>query len=160
MAGVPALNIERPKLEVCVGQKCVMNVNIEANPEIYAVRWLKIKNGKPVKLPECSRYSAVTVDQPSLEISNAVKSDEGVYRCQATNDYGSGRSRDIFLQIIGNVLMMRLIFQTLISICGILFLCLLPLLFTFCDILDKYRLNKLNSHFSFFYDNTTVSVGC
>ena len=86
-----------------------MKVNIKSNPEWYFITWLKVINDYPEKLAECRRHGGGTLDNPSLEITNTAKSDEGFYRCQVVNAFGSGHSQDIFLRVIGSILYLKYI---------------------------------------------------
>lgn len=51
-----------------------------------------------------NRYIGGSVTNPSLQITNTTKTDEGIYICKATNAYGAVNGSFIQLTITGNCL--------------------------------------------------------
>jgi hypothetical protein len=53
-------------------------------------------------LPTTSKKVCSTVQSPSLVISNAAGTDEGLYICMASNSVGTGQSQQTFLDVVGS----------------------------------------------------------
>ncbi|XP_076091162.1 hemicentin-1-like isoform X2 [Mytilus galloprovincialis] len=86
-----------------VGKTCVIQVTIDETyrPDHVIWRWKQNEEDDYSKILHSEKYIVGDVNNPSLTITDAQKSDEGHYMCQVANALGSVNSRDIFLEICG-----------------------------------------------------------
>lgn len=86
-----------------VGKTCVIQVTIDETyrPDHVIWRWKQNEEDDYSKILHSEKYIVGDVNNPSLTIADAQKSDEGHYMCQVANALGSVNSRDIFLEICG-----------------------------------------------------------
>uniref|UniRef100_A0A8W8KZ99 Ig-like domain-containing protein n=1 Tax=Magallana gigas TaxID=29159 RepID=A0A8W8KZ99_MAGGI len=75
----------------------------QANPSVTNVFWERIsQNGVPSSISLVpSKYSGGNVITPDLTIANTDTTDQGFYRCLATNSVGTSTSDSTFLTVVG-----------------------------------------------------------
>ncbi|XP_071159630.1 hemicentin-1-like isoform X23 [Mytilus edulis] len=101
---LPQVVVSLPQYNVDIGSTVTLGCTVTANPTHTVVYWQRIGNnnvGTNVDMNN-NKYSGSTVNSPSLTINNAALSDEGSYRCYATNSIGTGQSQNTFLDVVGN----------------------------------------------------------
>ena len=90
---------------VDIGSSVTLGCVVTSNPAHTTVYWQRIDSngaGSTINL-NTGKYSGSTVSSPSLTISNAALTDEGNYRCYATNSIGTGQSQNTYLDVIGSM---------------------------------------------------------
>lgn len=90
-----------------------------ANPAVSSVYWTRDVGGQATNIGPStnpSEYGGLTTVTPSLTIYNAELSDEGNYKCFATNSIGTGSSQQGFLDVSGGKQMIEL-FVVLTTTC-------------------------------------------
>lgn len=101
---LPQVVVSLPQYNVDIGSTVTLGCTVTANPTHTVVYWQRIGNnnvGTNVDMNN-NKYSGSTVNSPSLTINNAALSDEGSYRCYATNSIGTGQSQNTFLDVVGS----------------------------------------------------------
>ncbi|CAC5417136.1 HMCN [Mytilus coruscus] len=89
-----------------VGETHVINVTIDEKyrPDHTIWRWKQNKEEVYTKIKIHSpKYNVGNMKTPSLTINDVQKTDRGYYMCQAVNATGSINSKDIFLEISGEI---------------------------------------------------------
>lgn len=87
-----------------IANSVTLQCTVTANPSVTKVMWQRIVNNKAVNISMTNpRYSGSTVQSPSLVISNAAGTDEGLYICMASNSVGTGQSQQTFLDVVGSM---------------------------------------------------------
>jgi hypothetical protein len=101
---LPTATIALSTYSVTVGGFVTLQCTVSGNPSVTTVQWTRVLNGQSqnVVTGGNTRYSGGSVNSPSLGISNVVNSDEGYYRCSATNSIGTGTSQQTFLDVAGS----------------------------------------------------------
>ena len=92
---------------VIIGDQVDISCNVSGSPSATSVTWTREVNGvtTTLNLATNSRYSGGTVTTPTLTIVNVQTSDEGKYRCSATNTVGTGQSSTTaFLNVVGGIM--------------------------------------------------------
>lgn len=87
-----------------VGSVATLECRVTGTPSATSVYWTKSHAGgasETIDMTNTSKYSGSSVTSPSLVISNAQSSDDGSYRCWATNDVGTAQSSPTVLTISG-----------------------------------------------------------
>jgi hypothetical protein len=105
---------------VTVGGFVTLQCTVSGNPSVTTVQWTRVLIGQSqnVVTGGNTRYSGGSVNSPSLGISNVVNSDEGYYRCSATNSIGTGTSQQTFLDVAGSKWLIKMmLFQRRKVVC-------------------------------------------
>jgi len=85
---------------------------VTANPAVSSVYWTRDVGGQATTIGPStnpSKYGGSTTVTPSLTIYNAELSDEGNYKCFATNSIGTGSSQQGFLDVSGGKQMIEVL---------------------------------------------------
>ncbi|VDH91359.1 Hypothetical predicted protein, partial [Mytilus galloprovincialis] len=104
--GVPNVTIGGSNFQVEVGNSITIGCTVAANPVMTSVSWTHDVNGLITNIGPSSnpsKYGGSTTVTPSLTIFNADFSDEGNYKCFATNSIGTGQSQEISLDVQGAI---------------------------------------------------------
>ena len=104
LPGVPNVTIGGSNFQVEVGNSITIGCTVAANPVMTSVSWTHDVNGLITNIGPSSnpsKYGGSTTVTPSLTIFNADFSDEGNYKCFATNSIGTGQSQEISLDVQG-----------------------------------------------------------
>ena len=110
--GVPSAIIGSSNYQALVGNTITLGCTVTANPFAQSVYWERDINGVVTTIGPStnpSKYGGSTTVNPSLTINDLDFSDEGNYRCHATNIVGTGRSSQGFLDIQGRKLNIKII---------------------------------------------------
>ncbi|XP_063428599.1 hemicentin-1-like isoform X2 [Mytilus trossulus] len=105
VGNLPNVVVTLQQYNVDIGSTVTLGCTVTASPTHTVVYWQRIGNnnvGTTVDMNNI-KYSGSTVNSPSLTINNAALSDEGSYRCYATNSIGLGQSQNTFLDVVGTV---------------------------------------------------------
>ncbi|KAK3107564.1 hypothetical protein FSP39_017383 [Pinctada imbricata] len=97
----PSVSIPSSSYSVNYGSTITIPCSVSANPSATSVDWYKDASSSALVIT--GRYSGGTTTTPSLTISSAQLSEEGNYRCSATNAVGTSSSITTFLDVIGSV---------------------------------------------------------
>ncbi|XP_052058078.1 hemicentin-1-like isoform X9 [Mytilus californianus] len=105
VGNLPIATIGSNQYAIIVGGSVTLGCSVSGNPAVTSVQWTREVNGQNqnVVISGSNRYSGGTVNSPSLVISNVANSDEGYYKCSATNIVGTGVSQQTFLDITGSI---------------------------------------------------------
>lgn len=101
--GLPTVKIPLSSYSVDNGDSVTIPCTVTANPSVTSVSWERIsQSGLPSSISlVSSKYSGGTVANPGLTIANTITTDQGFYRCLATNSVGTSTSDSSFLAVIG-----------------------------------------------------------
>ncbi|XP_033751408.1 hemicentin-1-like isoform X5 [Pecten maximus] len=89
----PTVSVPVSAYAVDLGGEVVLLCNIVANPTVTSVYWTRTVSGAVNQITAAApKYSGSVPTNPSLTIKNLISSDEGSYRCHASNSVGSGQS--------------------------------------------------------------------
>ena len=81
---------------------------MKAIPKENSVIWTKISEGVETVISVVNsngKYLGGTVKSPSLTITNTtISGDEAYYVCSATNSLGTGKSDQVFLDVLGGII--------------------------------------------------------
>ncbi|XP_063428592.1 hemicentin-1-like isoform X15 [Mytilus trossulus] len=105
VGNLPIATIGSNQYAIIVGGSVTLGCSVSGNPAVTSVQWTREVNGQNqnIVISGNNRYSGGSVNSPSLVISNVANSDEGYYRCSATNIVGTGVSQQTFLDITGSI---------------------------------------------------------
>jgi hypothetical protein len=100
---VPVVTVLQLYYSVTLGGTVTLGCTVTASPTHTSVQWQRIQNGVTSSINLGSnKYSGSTVNSPSLTIINADQNDNGVYRCTASNNVGTGISSQTTLSVTGS----------------------------------------------------------
>ena len=89
------------------GQSVQLVCTVSGSPAATEVYWVKVSNGVSTTIRssnmDTSKYSGVTLSDPSLTVLNVNEADAAVYTCYATNLVGTGQSQQTQLNVIGSM---------------------------------------------------------
>ncbi|XP_060068235.1 hemicentin-1-like [Ylistrum balloti] len=100
---IPSVTVPQSSYSVSLDDTATITCTVSAIPSATSVTWEYINaNGvvSNVNVAD-SRISGGIVSNPSLVISGATLSDQGTYRCKATNAVGTGQSQQVYLYVTG-----------------------------------------------------------
>eukprot|EP00105_Crassostrea_gigas_P045483 XP_019929631.1 PREDICTED: hemicentin-1-like [Crassostrea gigas] len=101
---LPRVTIEKDSYTVNEGNAVTLACTVlsSTSSNVISVLWQTIENGvsSTLNVNDPSKYSGASVSNPSLTILNAESSDNGQYRCTATNTVGTGESAITTLKVI------------------------------------------------------------
>ena len=100
----PIAIIGSSNYQALVGNTITIGCTVTANPIVQNVYWERDINGIITTIGPSTnpnKYGGSTTVNPSLTINNVDFSDEGNYRCYATNIVGTGSSNQGFLDVSG-----------------------------------------------------------
>lgn len=102
--GLPSVSIPLNAYSVNFGDSIKIPCTISANPSVTNVFWERIsQNGVSSSISLVpSKYSGGNVITPDLTIANTDTTDQGFYRCLATNSVGTSTSDSTFLTVVGS----------------------------------------------------------
>ncbi|XP_065932028.1 platelet binding protein GspB isoform X4 [Magallana gigas] len=103
VGSLPSVSIPLNAYSVNFGNSIKIPCTISANPSVTNVFWERIsQNGVPSSISLVpSKYSGGNVITPDLTIANTDTTDQGFYRCLATNSVGTSTSDSTFLTVVG-----------------------------------------------------------
>ena len=98
------MSIPLSSYSVNFGDSVTIPCSVSANPSATSVFWERVsQSGVPSTISLVpSKYSGGTLLSPDLVISNTDTTDQGFYRCLATNSVGTSTSDSAFLAVIGS----------------------------------------------------------
>nr|XP_022325048.1 hemicentin-1-like isoform X40 [Crassostrea virginica] len=101
---LPSVSIPLSSYSVNFGDSVTIPCSVSANPSATGVFWERVsQSGVPSTISLVpSKYSGGTLLFPDLVISNTDTTDQGFYRCLATNSVGTSTSDSAFLAVIGS----------------------------------------------------------
>ncbi|XP_062602997.1 hemicentin-1-like isoform X5 [Saccostrea cucullata] len=101
---LPRVTIEKDSYSVNEGNAVTLACTVlsSTSTNIIDVSWQTIENGvsRTLNVNDPSKYAGASISNPSLTIFNAEISDNGQYRCTATNTVGTGESAITTLKVI------------------------------------------------------------
>ncbi|XP_052061298.1 hemicentin-1-like isoform X3 [Mytilus californianus] len=88
------------------GQSVQLVCTVTGSPAVTDVYWVKVRNSASTTIRattmDNSKYSGVSISNPSLTILNANQNDIAVYKCYGVNVVGTGESQQTQLNVIGS----------------------------------------------------------
>ncbi|XP_052079356.1 hemicentin-2-like isoform X1 [Mytilus californianus] len=91
-------------LEVLYGTTVTINITVESEPSLLEVYWTFKTNDKVIKIkPGTVGMNGGNMNTPSLTILHPTKFHIGIYICYATNLLGTTHSKNIHLNVIGDI---------------------------------------------------------
>ena len=101
---IPSVTVPQSIYSVQNSDPVTLTCVVSANPSATSVTWYRVTNSglEPIVVGSSSKYSGGSVATPSLTLSSAVDSDQGTYRCTATNAAGTGSSANVVLNVEGS----------------------------------------------------------
>lgn len=87
-----------------VGTDATLECRVTGSPTATKVYWTKSQAGgasQTINMTDTNKYSGSSLTSPSLVIRNAQSSDDGTYRCWATNAVGTAQSSPTKVTISG-----------------------------------------------------------
>ncbi|XP_021345496.1 hemicentin-1-like, partial [Mizuhopecten yessoensis] len=100
---LPVVTVAQSSYTITTGGTITLVCTVSANPSASSVSWRRLVGGVSTAISVSgTKYSGVSLSNPSLTISNSQNSDEGFYICQATNIVGTGESTT-YLTVSGNI---------------------------------------------------------
>ncbi|XP_078326856.1 hemicentin-1-like isoform X33 [Crassostrea virginica] len=102
---IPVVTLPVISYQQTYGQNVTIQCSVTATPAITSVLWQRLVNGNYVDITTQSstKYYGGTLTNYALTITNLVFTDNGEYRCTATNQVGRGISANrASLQVLGN----------------------------------------------------------
>ncbi|VDI64014.1 hemicentin [Mytilus galloprovincialis] len=88
------------------GQSVQLVCTVTGSPAVTDVYWVKVRNSASTTIRattmDNSKYSGVSLNNPSLTILNANQDDIAVYKCYGRNVVGLGESQQTQLNVIGS----------------------------------------------------------
>jgi hypothetical protein len=102
--GIPSVVVTLQNYNSNIGSTVTLGCVVTSNPAHTTVYWQRIDSnggGSNINM-NSGKYSGSTVNNPSLTISSSALSDEGNYRCYATNSIGTGQSQNTYLDVVGS----------------------------------------------------------
>nr|XP_022324732.1 hemicentin-1-like isoform X33 [Crassostrea virginica] len=102
---IPSVTVPQSIYSVQNSDPVTLTCVVSANPSATSVTWYRVTNSglEPIVVGSSSKYSGGSVATPSLTLSSAVDSDQGTYRCTATNTAGTGSSANVVLNVEGSL---------------------------------------------------------
>ncbi|XP_076088633.1 cell adhesion molecule CEACAM5-like [Mytilus galloprovincialis] len=101
---VPTVYVKDTRYSIKYGENVTIACNITSNPPLTNVYWEREFNGtKNVMNSWTAGVQGVSLDAPSLTIVKTTTSNNGSYRCIASNDVGIGYSETTNLEVIGEL---------------------------------------------------------
>ncbi|XP_069133480.1 hemicentin-1-like isoform X12 [Argopecten irradians] len=102
---IPSVTVPQSSYSVSLDETVTITCTVSAIPSATTITWEYIDtNGVVGNINVAnSRYSGGIVSSPSLVISAATLSDQGTYRCKASNSVGTGQSQQVFLYVTGTI---------------------------------------------------------
>ncbi|XP_078326836.1 hemicentin-1-like isoform X14 [Crassostrea virginica] len=101
---IPVVTLPVISYQQTYGQNVTIQCSVTATPAITSVLWQRLVNGNYVDITTQSstKYYGGTLTNYALTITNLVFTDNGEYRCTATNQVGRGISANrASLQVLG-----------------------------------------------------------
>ncbi|XP_078326849.1 hemicentin-1-like isoform X26 [Crassostrea virginica] len=102
---IPVVTLPVISYQQTYGQNVTIQCSVTATPAITSVLWQRLVNGNYVDITTQSstKYYGGTLTNYALTITNLVFTDNGEYRCTATNQVGRGISANrASLQVLGS----------------------------------------------------------
>lgn len=88
---------------VVMGSSVTIPCTVSGNPSVTSVAWEFIYNSVTTTLTiDGTNYGGALASSPALVIYNTDNSDQGYYKCTATNIVGTGRSSATYLYVTGS----------------------------------------------------------
>nr|XP_022325054.1 hemicentin-1-like isoform X45 [Crassostrea virginica] len=105
VGNIPSVTVPQSIYSVQNSDPVTLTCVVSANPSATSVTWYRVTNSGlvPIVVGSSSKYSGGSVATPSLTLSSAVDSDQGTYRCTATNAAGTGSSANVVLNVEGSL---------------------------------------------------------
>nr|XP_022324725.1 hemicentin-1-like isoform X27 [Crassostrea virginica] len=105
VGNIPSVTVPQSIYSVQNSDPVTLTCVVSANPSATSVTWYRVTNSglEPIVVGSSSKYSGGSVATPSLTLSSAVDSDQGTYRCTATNTAGTGSSANVVLNVEGSL---------------------------------------------------------
>ncbi|XP_060079143.1 hemicentin-1-like [Ylistrum balloti] len=102
---LPLVTVPQSSYSVSLEDTVTILCTVTATPSATSVTWEYTNNAGMTSVVDLtnSRYSGGTIASPSLRIDSAQLSDQGSYKCKATNTVGEGESSDIYLYVTGTL---------------------------------------------------------
>ncbi|XP_033751335.1 hemicentin-1-like isoform X19 [Pecten maximus] len=102
---IPSVTVPQSSYSVSLDDTVTITCTVSAVPSATSITWEYINSNGAVSNINVanSRYSGGIVSNPSLVISTAQLSDQGTYRCKASNSVGTGQSQQVFLYVTGTL---------------------------------------------------------
>ncbi|XP_069106281.1 uncharacterized protein [Argopecten irradians] len=98
---IPMVTVTDQNVTVTAGDNVTLFCNATGNPRVTAVYWEVTFGGAEAMMVEVNgtNYSGVTIDDPSLTISDVKTAHSGMYICKANNSIGTGSSDYVTLDV-------------------------------------------------------------
>ncbi|CAC5393170.1 HMCN [Mytilus coruscus] len=110
VGNIPVVNVEKSTYSVNYGESVTLVCTVTAAPQHTTVFWKKVQGGQEVAIDmNTAKYIGSTVNQPSLTIANIDMNDETFYICFASNSVGTGQSSQTYVDVLGNVPVVRVL---------------------------------------------------
>ncbi|XP_069115359.1 hemicentin-1-like isoform X2 [Argopecten irradians] len=101
---VPTVSVSQSSYTASVGDTLTLICSVSASPAATSVFWQRTINGVTNTISiDNTKYGGSSVSSPSLVVYSASTSDNGIYKCFATNSVGTGQSSQATLTVSGNV---------------------------------------------------------
>ncbi|XP_021370011.1 hemicentin-1-like [Mizuhopecten yessoensis] len=101
---VPSVSISQSSYTTTSGSTVTLICSVSGSPAVTNVFWQRNINGVTSTITiDNSKYGGSTTSSPSLVIYSAASSDNGLYRCFATNSVGTGQSAQTTFTVTGSV---------------------------------------------------------
>ncbi|XP_060078232.1 hemicentin-1-like, partial [Ylistrum balloti] len=101
---VPVVTIGQSSYSVLTSNTVTIDCTVTATPAATSIAWQRVINGVTTSVfIDSTKFGGATVSSPSLTIYNSQSSDQGDYKCLATNAAGTGQSLSATLEVTGNL---------------------------------------------------------
>lgn len=102
LTGLPLVRVNPVNYNVLFGTFILIRCTVISNPKANKVYWQRTKDGNISTINTGSvGTDGITLADPSLTLKYTTSADAGIYVCFATNDIGTGLSKEVNMTVYG-----------------------------------------------------------